>query len=140
MKVGFTGTQRGLTITQLGVLYTHLKSYFPTSYLGFFHHGDCVGADAEAAKLARGIGYKLYCHPPTNNVKRAFVECDYYDPPRPYLIRNRVIVAECDLLIGCPGEHVERLRSGTWSTLRYAKKVMKNLCIIFPDGRVKDSF
>ena len=44
MIVGFTGTQRGMTETQRSVVHA-LLACLPVVT---FHHGDCIGADAEA--------------------------------------------------------------------------------------------
>jgi len=49
----------------------------------------------------------------------------------------RDFVNECDVLIAAPGEFVERKRgSGTWGTVRYARKLGRPLVIIWPDGVV----
>jgi hypothetical protein len=136
--VGFTGTQRGLTFRQYITLEVHLHKFSFSD--ARFHHGDCVGADAEASEIARRLGFRIVAHPPTNVKKRAYVPVDEVFPPRPYLERNHVIVSVTDILFACPGEVPEQLRSGTWATLRYARKLRKKLCIIFPDGAVKDSF
>ena len=51
-----------------------------------------------------------------------------------YLVRNHNIVDSTDMLIGCPKEMQEQLRSGTLATIRYAKKKNKKIIIIFPNG------
>lgn len=53
--------------------------------------------------------------------------------PEPYLDRNHYMVDRCNLLIACP-EGIEALRSGTWATVRYARKRPRNHLIIYPDG------
>lgn len=125
MKIGFTGTQSGMCIEQKRMLYNILTELMrdenkPTE----FHHGDCIGADAEAHDIVQLIGgIDLILHPPENDKKRAF--CEGYARrahPKPYLERNRRIVDSVDLLIVAPKEQEETLRSGTWSTYRYAKR------------------
>ena len=37
-----------------------------------------------------------------------------------------------DFLIGMPKSEFEELRSGTWATIRYAKKIGIKVMIIFP--------
>ena len=54
--------------------------------------------------------------------------------PRPYLARNRDIVDASDLMLACPAEQQEVLRSGTWATIRYALKRDKHLIVIHPNG------
>lgn len=50
---------------------------------------------------------------------------------KPYLKRNIDIVDNTDILIGCPsGEEI--VRSGTWHTIRYAKKQNKKIMMIRP--------
>jgi len=39
-------------------------------------------------------------------------------------------------MIATPGEVDEQLRSGTWSTVRFARKQGKPVHVILPDGRV----
>lgn len=54
--------------------------------------------------------------------------------PEDLLARNRDIVDETEILIACPGHMHEELRSGTWSTIRYAVKIQRPHIIIWPDG------
>ena len=149
MKIGFTGTQSGMTEHQkiefLDIL-TQINKDF--SAITEFHHGDCIGADYEAHQIFR-IFYneKIHIHPSNNSSKRAYSSKNeiYYQrnskypvpdihKAKPYLERNKVIVNETDMLIACPKSKQEELRSGTWATIRYAKKQKKPIIIIFPDG------
>jgi hypothetical protein len=128
--IGFTGTQQGMSKAQKTVLRIVLEHQFePTTY---FHHGDCVGADAEAHKIAREIGYLIHLHPPENPSKRAFCDCDREEEPLPYLERNHKIVDCTDWLLASPKEDEEVLRSGTWATIRYARKNKKQVEIVYP--------
>ena len=43
--------------------------------------------------------------------------------------RNKDIVNSCDILIACPENDKEVIRSGTWSTIRYAKKINKTVLL-----------
>jgi predicted Rossmann fold nucleotide-binding protein DprA/Smf involved in DNA uptake len=56
---------------------------------------------------------------------------------KPYLARNRDIVLETIALIAAPAEPQERIRSGTWSTVRFAKKQGKTVILILPDGTIE---
>ena len=47
--------------------------------------------------------------------------------------QHKQIVNVCDVLIAAPSGP-EKLRSGTWSTVRYARKLHKNITIVLPDG------
>src|SRR5258708_38911504 len=120
MKVGFTGTQRGLTERQRVMLGLYLAGL--EGACEEFHHGDCIGADAEAHELVRRYNVPVVIHPPDNSSKRAFCS-DYHAamPLSPYLARNRDIVDAVDLMIACPSG-IEVRRSGTWATVRYARQ------------------
>jgi hypothetical protein len=103
---------------------------------GELHEGDCIGSDAQAATAARATGFRIIGHPPTNESKRAFFAADEWRPAADYLVRNHNIVDASEQLIATPGEFTEVLRSGTWSTVRYARKQRKPVWMILPDGRV----
>jgi hypothetical protein len=134
--IGFTGTQRGMTRIQKSVLRGILQNDS-----GEFHHGDCIGADEEAHDIASELGYDIWVHPPKDPSKRAFCKAPNNRMmfAKPYLVRNHDIVDVCTKLIATPGEAVEQLRSGTWATIRYARKVGKEVTIIFPNGDISDA-
>jgi hypothetical protein len=123
MKIGFTGTQHGMSKFQKKLLRRLLDND-----LDEFHHGDCVGADAEAHNIAdtERCACAIVIHPPSDSRKRAFKKVHDQDQmikPKPYIQRNKDIVNAVDLLIAAPRSNKEELRSGTWSTVRYAKKI-----------------
>lgn len=128
-RFGFTGTQRGMTMAQKYALRNLL-----TNGEGEFHHGDCIGSDAEAHGIATCLGYCCVIHPPTNSSKRAWCNAWVMRPMMPYLKRNHNIVDETAALIATPGEFEEQLRSGTWATVRYARKLGRKVFLILPDG------
>jgi hypothetical protein len=132
MIVGFTGTQRGMNAAQWNTLWRLLVPRAP----GDFHEGDCIGADEQAAKGARLAGFRIIGHPPINSSKRAFFPADEDWPPAEYLVRNKTIVNRSQEMIATPGEFEEQLRSGTWSTIRYARRIGRPCHVILPDGRV----
>jgi len=132
-KIGFTGTQVGMTVAQVVSLMKHLRLLE-----GEFHHGDCVGADEQASEAASGFGLKTVSHPPDNPSKRAFSENDETKEEKPYLKRNHDIVDTTDYLIATPRGTAEEVRSGTWATVRYALKQEKLVVIIWPDGSVEE--
>ncbi|MCR4301818.1 MAG: hypothetical protein NUV51_09425 [Sulfuricaulis sp.] len=101
------------------------------------HLGDCVGADAEAHAEAVSLGIKIVGHPPSDTKARAFLSYAEERKPRAYLLRNQDIAMEgVDGLIAAPKGWVEELRSGTWATVRYARKVRRRIWIVRPDGEV----
>lgn len=130
--IGFTGTQKGMTYEQ-GETLLALLSRGETKE---FHHGDCIGADAEAHEIAKACRIPIYIHPPLCPGKRAFKHSRFTYPPRLYLERNHDIVDESNILIACPSSRSEETRSGTWATVRYARKKNKEIKIIWPDGKI----
>lgn len=134
--VGFTGTQVGMSIDQkkrLGELLAEIGAVE-------FHHGDCIGADAEADWIAR-VPHRCHIviHPPTDSSKRAFTARpgDMVHQPRPYLVRNHQIVLSSGLLIAAPRTDREELRSGTWATVRYARTIGREVILLPRSGPVR---
>ncbi len=132
MKVGFTGTQKGMTEAQQKTL----KLFFETKIhiIKELHHGDCIGADAEAHAIARKLNYIIIIHPPIEKKKRAFCQGDSSCIPKYYIERNHEIVDSTDFLLVAPKNYEEERRSGTWTTYRYARRKRKMIVIIYPDG------
>ena len=137
LKIGFTGTQKGMTFDQKNNFLVTLKELNEDRHLEEFHHGDCIGADKDAHQLVETYfpHVMIHIHPPENGVKRAFCKGGFNHPERPYLERNKNIVDFTDILIAVPDGESEKMRSGTWSTIRYAKKLNKNTMIIIPNGK-----
>lgn len=132
LRVGFTGTQQGMTTAQLHTFRRWLFEHVDD--VDEFHHGCCVGADVQAHFLVydvfssfmdnESLGTVLHYHPPTDTSK-AFDFGDFVGTrhePAPYLDRNRIIVANSDVLVAAPKADREELRSGTWATVRYARE------------------
>lgn len=130
MKVGFSGSSKGMSDDQIKELWSWLGIYKNIEYEVEFHHGDCVGADSEAHDLAKLRKYKIISHPPINESKRAFKKADIILEAKKYLQRNKDIAEVCDVLIAAPKEMEEVLRSGTWSTIRRARKLNKEIIIL----------
>ncbi len=132
MKIGFTGTQLGITAYQEMRLYDLLTAHFSQDGTpNEFHHGDCIGADAQAHDIALEIGYDIYIHPPEDTKKEAF-KTNYTKKfhPKPYLERNKDIVDATVFLIAVPKPGPEHIRSGTWSTIRYARSIKRRMIIL----------
>jgi hypothetical protein len=134
--VGFTGTRKGLTPAQRQSLEVVLVGEIGLM-TGEVHHGDCVGADEACHDIALEHGWRIVVHPPTVRTMRAF--CQAYDemlPAKGYIDRNRDIVDDTFVLVACP-DGPETRRSGTWSTIRWARKNGRPVVIVWPDGRVE---
>jgi hypothetical protein len=132
-KIGVTGTRRGLVAAQRAALLGLMQAFGGACQL---HHGDDMGVDAEADVLARALGWRVVTHPPLLSGHRAYRASAEPRQPRPFLERNRDIVAEVGGLLACPGMMVEEQRSGTWATVRYARERGVPVVIVWPDGSV----
>lgn len=138
MKIGFTGTQQGMTAEQF-TRFSHIVDGLRDTYTGLieFHHGDCIGADAQAHDFITGVrGTRTVLHPPNISRRRAFCITDETREPLPYLERNHKIVDEVELMFATPKEMNEVLRSGTWATIRYTYKTETDIIIVYPDGDI----
>lgn len=131
MNVGFTGAQEGMTARQIrGVRYIVEAFAFLHEAEITFRHGDCKGADEQFHAIIEDVANQydirreitIIGHIPNVKNKRAFCKFDITIDPLPYLGRNARIVQESDILIACPPSLREETRSGTWSTIRYARE------------------
>lgn len=131
--LGFSGTQVGMTSAQGAELY-----YLLVERQGDygkeleFHHGQCIGADEQALRMAKHLGIWTVSHPPLRQAKMSLETSDLTLPAEDYLDRNRSIVVASDEMVICPKEPTEVLRSGTWTTYRYAKKLGRSYTVIPP--------
>lgn len=145
MIIGFTGTRRQITVPQ----YLALRHYITeTQMRGDLHiekvvHGDCVGADSFFDQIVCDrTAWLRELHPSDLPDTRANSHLFRPErvmrvhPPAPPLERNVRIVRRVDLLLACP-RGVETLRSGTWATIRLARKQEVPVRIIWPDGFVE---
>jgi hypothetical protein len=135
-KIGFTGTREGMTEKQQTSLARYLSSFDRVH----FNHGNCVGADEEAAKIAHGLGFITIAHP---SIAHPHLQADFRSvemrEPREPLARNKTIVDNSDRLVATPKENSEPVPSrgqGTWFTIRYARKKEKTVVTIWPNGDV----
>ncbi len=138
--IGFTGTRNGMTKEQKESFHSLIDAVSVKEFL----HGDCVGSDEEAhnmvhelIEIAKGEDIKIVGHPPKYKGYRAYCKCDVLLKPKEYLARNKDIVDNSEILIATSATDKEKLRSGTWSTVRYARKKNKLIYIIFPNGKIK---
>lgn len=132
MKIGFTGTRLGMNDLQKVEVRRILGEYT----LGRdteVHHGDCIGADTDFHNICYEMWFLILIHP-SNLSTRAWNRTGvikFYEPKAP-LVRDHDIVDSVDVLIATPAQNYEVLRSGTWATIRYAKKVGRVIHVIMP--------
>lgn len=147
MIVGFTGTRQEITAEQTDEILDFVISRSPHRFL----HGGAIGSDQllhemilhQPASIATAI--EIY---PASQQRHRYWEGQkhiaFYSgrdcivhPPIPPLTRNRIIAERCDWLLACPATSEEELRSGTWTTVRYARHAKKPISIVCPNGSVK---
>lgn len=104
-----------------------------------FLHGDCIGADEIAHSIVREYkSARVQIFPPLSGTFRANCNFDSIMPEKEYIERNHDIVDSSDFMIACPNGE-EKVRSGTWATIRYARKQNKRIVIIKPDGNIDNA-
>lgn len=125
-RVGFTGTHKGASTTQLAIARAKLVALQAQGF-GEFHHGLCIGADEQVAKIAKELGYRVVAHPglakdPNNLLYRSdWSGSDETREAKPFIERDHDIVDETEVMLATPLTYEEQVRSGTWTTVRYAK-------------------
>ena len=141
--IGFTGPRVGMSPLQQDIFKKVLEGK-----TGEFHHGDCVGSDAEAHDIIRknfADKWRIIIHPPVKNAYRAFKLGDEVREAKPYFPRNQDIVVETCFLIATP-KSVEEV-GGTWYTINYLRNLIgdqmkrkvpitRQGSIILPNGTV----
>lgn len=138
MRIGFSGTRDGMSVRQW-LAVCHWLKRAALDGVEECHHGACVGADAEFILALLEHAYaEIHAHP--SNLKgmtdsRALEDSDVVHDPLPPLDRNRVIVESSDVLLATPkGTEKEFFKSGTWASVRYARKAGKRVVIVWRDG------
>lgn len=130
--VAFTGSRSGMTPEQRGgllVVLRELRAYGAN----VFRHGCCIGSDRQAHDVAKMLNYEIHGYPGDPGqfrwAQQHQEEFELINEPMYYLDRNRQMVNESDVLVATPESH-EVIRSGTWATIRYARKDKKKRLII----------
>jgi len=157
-RVGFTGNHNiGFTDKQEKIFKDIILEFANEKDQIEFHHGDCIGADAEAHDIVQACNtlfhetkipktknqnqifpqIAIIVHPPINPKARAFKNGDIILPEKEYIKRNHDIVNVCDILIAVPSGYTEKSRSGTWATIRYAIQQGVPVWINYPDGNIE---
>jgi len=137
MKIGFSGTRRGMSNHQIRTLTEWMEAN--ADIVAEFHHGMCVGADTEAHGIVRAMlsDVEIHGHPgfePTHPMvaKELIDEVDVLHGQDKPMDRNRVIADTVDMMLFAP-DYPETRRSGTWATFRYCRKKSYGVVMI-PKG------
>jgi hypothetical protein len=131
-KLGVTASRKGMTQLQKEKFLYVAKQLNPHE----FHDGDCIGGDEQAHYIIQTTFDLCYMvgHPPENASQRAHQMYHRSHPAKGYIERNHEIVDMVDVMVALPDGKTEKKRSGTWATIRYARKIGRELTIIYPDG------
>jgi hypothetical protein len=134
--LAITGSRKSDNFTNIQM--QHLRNQLTTLRTQFdtFRHGDAIGADAIGHNIAVELGYNIIIHPPIDPKYRAFCQSDNIETPADYIKRDHDFIDRSTLLLAVPNGNKEILRSGTWATVRYARKKRIEIRILYPDGRV----
>ena len=139
MIIGFTGTRRGMTPAQRAAL-ADCVSALPARAI----HGGATGADEEfdAFLISAGMNPQdidVYPASVDRWLKWTDAGRTTYAVDEP-LLRNRIIARRCDYLIAAPATAGEVVRSGTWATIRYARRPIarRPIVILLPEGGVRE--
>jgi len=141
MKLGVTGTLHGTTKIQ----YDNMRLFFLINgkYITELHHGSSIGVDIEAHNLTTPVkSIDRVIYPSTVGSTRVDIPTidlrteDVTHPEKDSLERNKDIVDNSEWLLAFPRDMNEVEKSGTWSTVRYARKLDKLISIYWPDGTV----
>lgn len=140
MILGFTGTQNGMTPSQL----SGVRKFFHDHIITEIYHGGCVGSDAEFDEISRGYFVKRTIYFGSKPATIHMYPQDVATYGNDNLFRNRLIVAYSDWLLATPKQIEEPSHTragGTWYTVRYAKGLIP-ITIIWPNGEttVYDEF
>ena len=132
MIAGFTGSSGGINSHQCEELERRLIEMGAT----IMHHGLRPSGDLSAHKIAKKLDLYVVGHPPFHKTKakeieaqKILVECDEVRIRKPFLVRSRDIVDECEFMFIGPWRS-EYVRNGEWATKRYAEKVGRNFHIL----------
>lgn len=147
-KIGFTGTSRGMNAQQKEQLRDFITGIVRqeiqrgSSFIEF-HHGDCIGADDEAATIAHNAGCHVVAHPGYPKGKETDTTFRAFNPhssqilePKEFIQRDHDIVDVSEYMIAAPHTDSELVRSGTWTTVRYARKKGRTIGFVYPNRRM----
>jgi hypothetical protein len=136
--VGFSGSREGMSPAQEDKVREYLLLICMNPGTIWLHHGDCIGADAQAHEIAKEYSYKIHLHPPLDPKYRAFLDkdCDIVEECWSYHGRNQRILKKSQILIATP-KHREDRGGGTWYTINKAMIWKVPYIILFADGTIR---
>jgi len=128
-EIGFTGTRRGMTPSQLGAIQRLLEENPEWMTV---HHGGRVGADAQMHTLVLDQGREAVVHPSTSRLAAPIGRATELPKVSPREAR-RSIVDSSAVLIAAPA-WPGSVRKALSSTVQYAKYHGVPVIIVWPNG------
>jgi hypothetical protein len=129
----FTGSRNGMTEEQSAGVERLLKELD----VGTLLHGVAIGADEQTSLIAQRMDLKVKAYPADAGDDRSTTAfATEWKPPQAPLERNKVMVTNAHLLIATP-DGPEKVPSGTWATVRFARDKKKLVHVVMPDGKVE---
>lgn len=137
-RIGFTGSRKGMTEDQQEAIRLQLSELIeehPDEELQA-HHGDAIGSDAQFHAACQRLKLPVVIHPSTDQKERAFCEgAKVTNEPVEFAEQTSALVNLCQILLAAPDGFKERWRgSGTWMTIRAARKSGMTIVICYPNG------
>lgn len=135
----FTGTRSGMKPEQKNSVKNWLKQLRPHLVI----HGDCIGADAEFHDIVRELFTADECKIAAYPVLGTLCASKHEDADevivcKKHIERNRKMVDRgyqgSGVLIAVSPTTFELQRSGTWSTIRYARNMGMDMFISYPEA------
>ena len=139
-KISMTGTRQELKLTKVQLEnFKNLMIQYKEEGYTHLNHGDCIGADAIAHEMAVELGLEIIIHPPDDPKYRANCTTGNVEimPEKSYRSRNQQIVNNGSVLLALSRGNREINYSGTWMTVRMARKKGMPIVVCYPDGRVE---
>lgn len=137
MIVGFTGTRQGPTPAQHKAVDRFLIAMFRDHGARVLVHGGAVHSDTFAHEVVRPLG-EIWVFPA---IEGGLLSSAVREPfngiiaePIPALDRNDIIAGLADGLLAVPYSDTEDERSGTWATVRRARKRGCPVYVVRRDG------
>lgn len=147
VSLGITGSRVPLADAQKHSLGIMITAIMRITGLKAIHHGCATGTDETSHGIALTIpGADIYGHPGYGNNKSQPHLMDLRPeeftllyPAKPYRERNKDIVTYSRLILACPlypENDTRSARSGTWQTVRLARRTQKPVILIIPNGGI----
>jgi hypothetical protein len=138
-NVSVTATRDGITQKQADVF----RREFAKVCCWQFFHGDCTGGDEQLASLVKyemsrkwgaEVRPRIVAYPSSLALQRAHFPSHVSAPAMPPLLRNKMMINIADITFAFPRTSQEIIRSDTWQSIRYCRKVRQPLYLCYPDA------